>query len=119
MQEPEARHVPGHQRLELYTWCSRPTMPAIGALVHLTRRCDDMRLATGLWPASHFSSHRPCPESMPVLTITRRATFAAAHRLYLPHWDDLRNEAVFGRCAHPGGHGHNYVLEVTVGGSLD
>jgi 6-pyruvoyltetrahydropterin/6-carboxytetrahydropterin synthase len=54
-----------------------------------------------------------------VLTITRRATFAAAHRLHRPEWDDARNEAVFGRCANPGGHGHNYVLEVTVGGELD
>jgi 6-pyruvoyltetrahydropterin/6-carboxytetrahydropterin synthase len=56
---------------------------------------------------------------MPVLTITRRATFAAAHRLFLPQWDDAHNQAVFGRCANPGGHGHNYVLEVTVGGSVD
>lgn len=54
-----------------------------------------------------------------MLTITRRATFAAAHRLYRSDWDDARNEAVFGRCANPGGHGHNYVLEVTVGGDLD
>ena len=54
-----------------------------------------------------------------MLTITRRATFAAAHRLYRPAWDDARNELVFGRCANPGGHGHNYVLEVTVGGDLD
>jgi 6-pyruvoyltetrahydropterin/6-carboxytetrahydropterin synthase len=54
-----------------------------------------------------------------VLTITRRATFAAAHRLFLPQWDDEQNQAVFGRCANPGGHGHNYVLEVTVGGSVD
>jgi 6-pyruvoyltetrahydropterin/6-carboxytetrahydropterin synthase len=58
-------------------------------------------------------------ESEPVLTITRRATFAAAHRLYLPQWDDARNEAVFGRCANPGGHRHNYVLDVTVGGEVD
>jgi 6-pyruvoyltetrahydropterin/6-carboxytetrahydropterin synthase len=54
-----------------------------------------------------------------VLTITRRATFAAAHRLALPHWDDAHNVAVFGQCANPGGHGHNYVLEVTVGGEID
>ena len=54
-----------------------------------------------------------------MLTITRRATFAAAHRLYRPAWDDARNVAVFGQCANPGGHGHNYVLEVTVGGHLD
>ena len=54
-----------------------------------------------------------------MLTITRRATFAAAHRLYRPTWDDARNVGVFGRCANPGGHGHNYVLEVTIGGDLD
>lgn len=54
-----------------------------------------------------------------MLTIARRATFAAAHRLHRPDWDDARNAAVFGRCANPGEHGHNYVLEVTVGGDLD
>jgi 6-pyruvoyltetrahydropterin/6-carboxytetrahydropterin synthase len=54
-----------------------------------------------------------------VLTITRRATFAAAHRLFRPAWDDAQNAAVFGQCANPGGHGHNYVLEVTVGGDPD
>lgn len=54
-----------------------------------------------------------------MLTITRRATFAAAHRLFRVDWDDERNRHVFGQCANPGGHGHNYVLEVTVGGELD
>ncbi|MCC7368957.1 MAG: 6-carboxytetrahydropterin synthase [Chloroflexi bacterium] len=54
-----------------------------------------------------------------MLTITRRATFAAAHRLFRPEWDDRRNVAVFGRCANPGGHGHNYALEVTISGTLD
>jgi 6-pyruvoyltetrahydropterin/6-carboxytetrahydropterin synthase len=53
------------------------------------------------------------------LSITRRATFAAAHRLYRADWDDARNYATFGPCSNPGGHGHNYVLEVTVGGALD
>jgi 6-pyruvoyltetrahydropterin/6-carboxytetrahydropterin synthase len=53
------------------------------------------------------------------LTITRRATFAAAHRLYRSEWSDEQNFQIFGPCANPGGHGHNYVLEVTVGGSLD
>lgn len=54
-----------------------------------------------------------------MLTISRRASFAAAHRLFRAAWDDAHNDAVFGRCANPGGHGHNYVLEVTVGGNLD
>ena len=62
---------------------------------------------------------RPAPEAHLVLTITRRATFSAAHRLYRPEWDAARNEAVFGKCANPAGHGHNYVLEVTIGGELD
>jgi 6-pyruvoyltetrahydropterin/6-carboxytetrahydropterin synthase len=53
------------------------------------------------------------------LTITRRATFAAAHRLFRPDWSDEHNLEVFGPCANPGGHGHNYVLEVTIGGSVD
>src|SRR5687767_13933976 len=70
-------------------------------------------------PIGPFGRRWPIREALLVLTITRRATFAAAHRLYLPTWDDARNADVFGRCANPGGHGHNYVLEVTVGGTLD
>jgi len=49
--------------------------------------------------------------------ITRRATFAAAHILSRPDWDDEKNRDVFGACVTD--HGHNYVVEVTVGGSLD
>jgi 6-pyruvoyltetrahydropterin/6-carboxytetrahydropterin synthase len=51
------------------------------------------------------------------MRITRRATFAAAHVLRRPDWDEERNRQVFGACV--GDHGHNYVLEVTVGGPLD
>lgn len=49
--------------------------------------------------------------------ITRRATFAAAHILCRDDWSDDRNREVFGACATD--HGHNYVIEVTVGGPLD
>jgi 6-pyruvoyltetrahydropterin/6-carboxytetrahydropterin synthase len=49
--------------------------------------------------------------------ITRRATFAAAHILCRPEWSDERNREVFGACASD--HGHNYVVEVTVGGPVD
>ena len=54
-----------------------------------------------------------------MLTITRLFQFCAGHRLYLPHWDDARNKAVFGLCSNPAGHGHNYTLEVSVSGPLD
>ena len=49
--------------------------------------------------------------------ITRRATFAAAHILCRDEWSDEKNREVFGACATD--HGHNYVIEVTVGGALD
>lgn len=54
-----------------------------------------------------------------IATVTRRAAFAAAHRLFRPDWDDERNDAVFGKCSNPAWHGHNYVLEVTVAGAID
>jgi 6-pyruvoyltetrahydropterin/6-carboxytetrahydropterin synthase len=51
--------------------------------------------------------------------VTRKAHFSAAHRLYNPGFSDERNEAVFDKCNNPRGHGHNYVLEVTVKGIPD
>jgi|SRR5882672_4210165 6-pyruvoyltetrahydropterin/6-carboxytetrahydropterin synthase len=49
--------------------------------------------------------------------ITRRATFAAGHILCREDWSDEKNREVFGACATD--HGHNYVIEVTVGGAID
>jgi 6-pyruvoyltetrahydropterin/6-carboxytetrahydropterin synthase len=53
----------------------------------------------------------------PNVRITRRATFAAGHILCRDDWSDEKNREVFGACATD--HGHNYVIEVTVGGALD
>jgi len=53
----------------------------------------------------------------PNLRITRRATFAAAHILCRYDWSEEKNRDVFGACTTD--HGHNYVIEVTVGGALD
>ena len=52
-------------------------------------------------------------------SLTRRVTFAAAHRYRVPEWSDERNEQVFGLCARPSYHGHSYVCEVTVSGDID
>lgn len=52
-------------------------------------------------------------------TLTRRVTFAAAHRYRRPEWSDERNADVFGLCARPSYHGHSYVCEVTVSGAID
>ncbi|OIQ21468.1 MAG: 6-pyruvoyl tetrahydrobiopterin synthase [Flavobacterium sp. MedPE-SWcel] len=53
------------------------------------------------------------------VTISRKAHFNAAHRLYRPDWTDERNEAVFGKCNNPNFHGHNYDLVVNVTGEID
>jgi 6-pyruvoyltetrahydropterin/6-carboxytetrahydropterin synthase len=53
---------------------------------------------------------------MSVIYITRRENFNAAHRLFNPEWSDEKNLEVFGKCANPNWHGHNYILYVTVKG---
>jgi 6-pyruvoyltetrahydropterin/6-carboxytetrahydropterin synthase len=56
---------------------------------------------------------------MPIVRATRRVHFCAAHRLFRPDWPDQRNAQVFGDCANPNWHGHNYELDVTVEGPVD
>ncbi len=51
-----------------------------------------------------------------MILITRRETFSASHRLFNPELSEARNLELFDKCANPNGHGHNYVLEVTVAG---
>jgi len=51
--------------------------------------------------------------------ITRRETFAAAHRLFKPGLTDEENYKLFGKCSNPNWHGHNYTLEVIVEGIVD
>ena len=51
--------------------------------------------------------------------LTRKAEFSASHVCANPAWSADRNQAVYGNNAHPNGHGHNYVLEVTVEGTPD
>ncbi|MGQ0764343.1 MAG: 6-pyruvoyl trahydropterin synthase family protein [Gemmatimonadota bacterium] len=51
--------------------------------------------------------------------LTRRVTFAAAHRYRRPDWDDERNGAVFGACSNRNYHGHTWVCDVTVTGPVD
>ncbi len=53
------------------------------------------------------------------MRVCRRATFNAAHRLFRKDWSDEKNSAVFGKCNNPNFHGHNYVLEVWIEGSID
>jgi len=54
-----------------------------------------------------------------MIYLTRKEYFCASHRLFNPKFSDERNLAVYGKCANPNSHGHNYELEVTVIGVPD
>jgi 6-pyruvoyltetrahydropterin/6-carboxytetrahydropterin synthase len=51
--------------------------------------------------------------------LSRRYRFSASHRLHSDAMSDAENQATYGKCNNPHGHGHNYVLEVTVSGQVD
>lgn len=53
------------------------------------------------------------------VTVSRKAHFNAAHRLYVEDWSEDKNNEVFGKCCNPNYHGHNYELIVDVTGDVD
>jgi 6-pyruvoyltetrahydropterin/6-carboxytetrahydropterin synthase len=53
------------------------------------------------------------------MLITRRVEFSASHVCRVPHLSEEENRAMFGPAANPHGHGHNYVVEVTLEGEPD
>ena len=53
------------------------------------------------------------------VTVSRKAHFNSAHRLYRPDWSFEKNDAIFGKCNNPNYHGHNYDLTVSVTGEID
>jgi 6-pyruvoyltetrahydropterin/6-carboxytetrahydropterin synthase len=51
--------------------------------------------------------------------LSRRYHFSASHRLHTEVYDKAKNQAVFGKCNNPYGHGHNYTVQVTLSGQVD
>jgi 6-pyruvoyltetrahydropterin/6-carboxytetrahydropterin synthase len=89
------------------------------ALAPLPARLERVRLAESrrLW--ADCSRRTTGPDEGPMVTLTRTYEFAAAHRLHSLQLSDEENRVLFDKCNNPHGHGHNYVLEVTVGGDPD
>jgi len=56
---------------------------------------------------------------MPTVTVTRRVSFSAAHRVHNPALSDEENARLFGKCNNPNWHGHNYTLYISVEGEID
>ena len=54
-----------------------------------------------------------------MIYLTRKVMFSSSHQLINPTLSQEENSRIFGKCANPGGHGHNYELEITLRGDLD
>lgn len=56
---------------------------------------------------------------MPIAHLSRRYRFSASHRLHTESFSAEKNREVYGKCNNPHGHGHNYVVQVTLRGPVD
>jgi 6-pyruvoyltetrahydropterin/6-carboxytetrahydropterin synthase len=63
--------------------------------------------------------HAQIPISPPRAHLSRRYHLSASHRLHSDAFSPEQNRAVYGKCNNPHGHGHNYVVEITVAGPVD
>lgn len=68
---------------------------------------------------SHTLEGAGIPRKDCMIRITRKVEFSAAHFYHNPNFSADENRRVFGKCNNPHGHGHNYVLEVTIAGEPD
>jgi 6-pyruvoyltetrahydropterin/6-carboxytetrahydropterin synthase len=89
------------------------TLPAVVRLTAL--RLEETPVHVAEWQASE----RRAETDRGGMLLTRVYEFAASHRLHSPHLSDEENRELFGKCNYPHGHGHNYVLEVSVTGPID
>jgi 6-pyruvoyltetrahydropterin/6-carboxytetrahydropterin synthase len=95
------------ENLILYIKEQLSVLPPEAKLVGL--RLEEMPT---LWAATEYESNW-------TMTLTRTYEFAASHRLFSPVLSELENVELFGKCSNPAGHGHNYILEVTIEGDPD
>lgn len=106
--------LPTTENLALYLW--RDLREGLNAPVESVSIHESETLA------SHYAGKQATDASgsaQPQVAMTRVYTFSAAHRLYNPQLSDAENCALYGKCANPYGHGHDYRLEITVAGVPD
>jgi 6-pyruvoyltetrahydropterin/6-carboxytetrahydropterin synthase len=99
------REIPGLP--DIYDWLEQSRNLLAGrfgkkSLCRLELELNPFRKAAVVW------------EKQKMLTYTEQFEFAAMHKLWNPRFDEQANIAMFGKCANPTGHGHNYILAVTV-----
>lgn len=70
-------------------------------------------------PATPYLRYAIDVENPAMVQVTQQFEFSAAHRLHCPSLSDEENRQLFGKCNHASGHGHNYLVDVTVAGRVD
>lgn len=98
-------HIPTTENIVSYLWDS------------LEDKFEDCTLHQIVLHENPFLLSQKGIETM--IQLTRKYHFSAAHRLHSDQLSDEENKQIFGKCNNPHGHGHNYVLEVTVAGDQD
>ncbi len=103
--------------------CSSDPFTAESFLIHVVDQCQrswqhEATIVALELDASAFLTWRICMETPAMITLTEQFEFSAAHRLHCSELSDEQNREIFGKCNHPGGHGHNYVVAVTVSRSV-
>jgi 6-pyruvoyltetrahydropterin/6-carboxytetrahydropterin synthase len=83
---------------------------------HSPNGAELVRLELAATPCLSYAIEREKPE---MVLLTQQFEFSAAHRLHCAEFSDEENRRVFGKCNNPSGHGHNYLVEVTVAGEPD
>lgn len=93
---------------------------ALQALADTLRDAWDGTKVVGLeLVTSPFQSIEINPSEPQMMRLSQQFEFSAAHRLHNPELDDETNRQTFGKCNNPHGHGHNYVVKVTLAGTPD
>ena len=77
------------------------------------------RLESTALVLSPFLALSASRDEVPMMRLSQKFEFSAAHRLFSPDFSDEQNLACYGKCSNPHGHGHNYEVEVKLRGTPD
>ncbi|MDX2084883.1 MAG: 6-carboxytetrahydropterin synthase [Candidatus Melainabacteria bacterium] len=119
-------NIPTLENLILYLWQGlQPALAERRLRLHRLVLIEQEDLYVEYWGPVPCATAPDCCELLTeeptkaMLYLTRTYDFPAAHRLHNPHFSEAENEAIFGVCNNLNGHGHNYILEVTLAGTPD
>lgn len=94
-------------------------LPALAWQSLAPRLPEGVTLETLLIAINPYLRWQTCREKPTMVQVTQQFEFSAAHRLHCDTLSPEENKRVFGKCNNPSGHGHNYLVDVTIEGEPD